>query len=106
MERAGIKMNEEFKCPTCSGYIPNNDNIGAYAGAISRKDNKTEICSACGMDEALADYKQQLRKVSGIAWQSTVLEEMVEHLDDNEISLLVNALNDAVAEICESYEIK
>lgn len=39
-------------------------------------------------------------------WESTVLEEMVEHLDDNEISLLVNALNDAVAEICESYDIR
>jgi hypothetical protein len=102
----GVKMNDQFKCPSCDGYIPNNENIGAYSGAISRKDNSTEICSACGMDEALADYKKQLRKVSGIAWQSTVLEEMVEHLDDNEISLLVNALNDAVAEICESYDIK
>ena len=27
-------MSEQFKCPTCSGYIPNNENIGAYAGAI------------------------------------------------------------------------
>jgi hypothetical protein len=25
-------------------------------GAISRKDNKTEICSACGENEALADF--------------------------------------------------
>jgi hypothetical protein len=106
MERAGIKMNEEFKCPTCSGYIPNNDNIGAYAGAISRKDNKTEICSACGTREAMEDFSEHLDKVAGIAWQSTVTEQMIAHLDDNEISLLVNALNDAVAEICESYEIK
>jgi len=58
------------------------------------------------MNEAFADYKKQLREVSGIVWQSTVLAEMVEHLNDNEISLLVNALNDAVAEICESYDIK
>jgi hypothetical protein len=56
MERAGIKMSEQFKCPTCSGYIPNNENIGAYAGAISRKDNKTEICSACGTKEAMEDF--------------------------------------------------
>jgi hypothetical protein len=106
MERAGIKMSEQFKCPTCSGYIPNNENIGAYAGAISRKDNKTEICSACGTKEALEDFEQHIKKVSGVAWQSTLTEEMIAHLDDNEISLLVNALNDAVAEICESYEIK
>jgi hypothetical protein len=48
--------NEKFKCPSCDGYIPNNDNIGAYAGAISRKDNKTEICSACGVIEAVNDW--------------------------------------------------
>jgi Na+-translocating ferredoxin:NAD+ oxidoreductase RNF subunit RnfB len=106
MERAGIKMNEEFKCPTCSGYIPNNENIGAYAGAISRKDNKTEICSACGTREAMEEFSEHLDKVAGIAWQSTVTEQMIAHLDENEISLLINALNDAVAEICESYEIE
>jgi hypothetical protein len=98
--------NRTHPCPTCDGQIPNNETPGAYPGAISRKDNKTEICSACGMNEAFADYKKQLREVSGIVWQSTVLAEMVEHLNDNEISLLVNALNDAVAEICESYDIK
>jgi hypothetical protein len=48
--------NEKFKCPSCDGYIPNNDNIGAYAGAISRKDNETEICSACGVIEAVNDW--------------------------------------------------
>jgi hypothetical protein len=43
-------------CPTCDGQIPNNETPGAYSGAISRKDNKTEICSACGTKEALADF--------------------------------------------------
>ena len=43
-------------CPKCSGYIPNNKTPGAYAGAISRRDNKTEICSACGTMEALEDF--------------------------------------------------
>lgn len=42
-----------FKCPACDGYIPNNENIGAYSGAISRRDNKTEVCSACGTREAM-----------------------------------------------------
>jgi hypothetical protein len=46
----------EYKCPTCLGFIPNNDRIGEYSGAISRKDNKTEICSACGTNEALLDW--------------------------------------------------
>lgn len=45
-----------FKCPACDGYIPNNHNIGAYKGAISRRDNKTEVCSDCGSREAIEAY--------------------------------------------------
>mgnify|MGYP006899558916 CR=1 FL=1 len=40
-------------CPRCTGWIPNNDQPGAYPGAISRVDNKTEICSGCGNKEAI-----------------------------------------------------
>jgi hypothetical protein len=45
-------------CPRCSEHewIPNNKQPGAYMGALSRTDNKTEICSNCGEDEALKDY--------------------------------------------------
>jgi hypothetical protein len=41
------------ECPRCLGLIPSNDNPGAYVGARSRIDNSTEICSACGTEEAL-----------------------------------------------------
>jgi transcription elongation factor Elf1 len=40
---------KKFNCPRCqedSKDFP----------AISRRDNKTEICSQCGVDEAMADY--------------------------------------------------
>lgn len=40
-------------CPICKGFIPNNSQPGLYPGALSRVDNKTEICSDCGMQEAL-----------------------------------------------------
>lgn len=43
-------------CPRCGGYIPNNDHPGAYPGATSRTDNKTEICSPCGTTEAMEDF--------------------------------------------------
>ena len=43
-------------CPRCSGFIPNNENPGAYPGAVSRVDNETEICSACGVAEAFKDF--------------------------------------------------
>lgn len=44
-------------CPRCvtHDWIPNNNQPGEYPGALSRADNKTEICSACGEDEAMKD---------------------------------------------------
>ena len=47
---------EDFKCPTCDGYIPNNEQVGEYSGAISRRNSDLEICSACGNREAVEDY--------------------------------------------------
>lgn len=50
-------MKTEIKmCPICSEPIPNREHAGKYVGAISRKDNVTEICSACGNAEAMAEY--------------------------------------------------
>lgn len=49
---------EQFReCPRCTHFIPNDDTPGAYPGAISRLDNKTEICSSCGVEEALLEYQ-------------------------------------------------
>jgi ribosomal protein S27AE len=43
-------------CPRCGEGIPNNLDRGRYPGALSRTDNKTEICSECGTQEALEDW--------------------------------------------------
>lgn len=43
-------------CPRCTGPIPNESYPGQYPGAISRNDNQTEICSACGVEEAIAQH--------------------------------------------------
>ena len=42
-------------CPACGKE---------YTGypALSRKDNKTEICSDCGVREALEDFAKYLRR--------------------------------------------
>ena len=45
-------MRKRRICPKCSGPM------GGYP-AISRKDNKTEICSTCGLKEALDTYKNR-----------------------------------------------
>lgn len=41
------------KCPKCKGPL------GDYP-ALSRRDNKTEICSECGMLEAFEDMEKAL----------------------------------------------
>lgn len=48
-------------CPRCGGFIPNNLEPGAYPGAISRLDNETEICSSCGVDEAILQFAGSLQ---------------------------------------------
>jgi len=47
-----MKKDEYKKCPRCGIY---------YVGfpAISRKDNKTEICSNCGVSEAIEDFYER-----------------------------------------------
>jgi len=40
-----------------------------------------------------------------VEWQSKLTSKMIKHLTDNEASLLINELNDAVQAICESYEV-
>ena len=42
-----------YMCPRCGGGIPNDEQRGRYPGALSRTDNKTEICSNCGTLEAI-----------------------------------------------------
>lgn len=67
-------MNDNHICPRCSGGIPNNIDIGKYCGAISRLDNKTEICSSCGQDEATEDYFQ-----GGVKdWRKSEYQQMLE----------------------------
>lgn len=41
--------NKIKKCPKCGRKFEG-------IGAISRRDNKTEICSDCGVVEAMADF--------------------------------------------------
>lgn len=47
------------KCPRCGGCIPNDLHPGEYPGALSRLDNETYICSACGQDEALFQFTRR-----------------------------------------------
>lgn len=45
----------ETKCPRCGRETLHGFSDSAL-NALSRKDNKTKICSSCGTDEAMRDY--------------------------------------------------
>ena len=46
------KRTELPKCPCCASSIPKG------TAALSRRDNQTHICAACGLREALEDFLQ------------------------------------------------
>ncbi len=45
-----MKIKDKRSCPRC------NQIMGDYP-ALSRRDNKTDICSSCGTEEALFDFR-------------------------------------------------
>jgi DNA-directed RNA polymerase subunit RPC12/RpoP len=47
-------------CPRCGGRVPNDVQAGQYPGALSRLDNETYICSACGQDEAMYQFSRSM----------------------------------------------
>lgn len=51
-------MSSPDTCPRCGGGIPNDQDRGKYPGALSRFDNRTQVCSACGVKEAIWQYSQ------------------------------------------------
>jgi hypothetical protein len=56
------RAEEPPVCPRCAHHIPTDEQPGLYSGAISRTDNRTEICSPCGSDEALKGVRPGDRK--------------------------------------------
>lgn len=49
-------------CPRCQGPVPRADMQGKYPGALSRVDNATYICSACGTDEAMFQFHNRTKQ--------------------------------------------
>jgi hypothetical protein len=57
-----LGMNGYPICPICGHLVPNDSQPGEYPGAMSRVDNRTEICSDCGTREAMLDFFKVLGK--------------------------------------------
>ena len=51
---------DDCSCPRCGGDVPNTAYKGQYPGAVSRVDNETEVCSRCGVEEAMLEIKGRL----------------------------------------------
>jgi hypothetical protein len=39
-------------------------------------------------------------------WQFTITDNMIEHLDMNELSLFINSLEDSIQDICSNYDVE
>lgn len=65
-------MKKSEKCPICGGAIPNALHEGEYAGALSRVDNETEICSECGFMEAMQGFTRSIEAVETSTGDATV----------------------------------
>jgi len=60
---------EKWICPRCK-------KLTQGFGATSRRDNKTKICSNCGTEEALFDWKVHIAKSKGESFsESELLDE-------------------------------
>lgn len=67
------KNPADFICPRCGGLVPSNARWGEYPGAISRHllDEQAEgltfieVCSDCGVEEALIDFSGDGAPVDG-----------------------------------------
>lgn len=49
------RNNKNKKCPKCGGQLGERP-------ALSRRDNKTDICSDCGFKEAMEDAEKIIQK--------------------------------------------
>lgn len=54
-------------CPRCLGYIPENRKAGEHEGARSRTDNRTEVCTPCGIEEAAEDRRDGIFRNPDVA---------------------------------------
>lgn len=49
------RNNKNKKCPKCGGLLGERP-------SLSRRDNKTDICSDCGFKEAMEDAEKIIQK--------------------------------------------
>ena len=55
------QKKERHLCPRCKKRDMENEEV---RNALSRRDNKTYICSDCGTEEAMFDFTRSQGKVS------------------------------------------
>ena len=55
-------------------------------------------------------YEYNFKVLGGImskqVWQFTITDNMIEHLDMNELSLFINSLEDSIQDICSNYDVE
>jgi hypothetical protein len=100
--RGDIHMDTRFPiCPRCNGYIPSNENPGAYVGARSRLDNMTEVCSQCGTEEV----REQIFNGYVTDWRKPVPEDGLSDIDAvTRANREAGVCLDCARDVTEGYE--
>ena len=70
---------KDVLCPRCKITYFNKDK--KKYPATSRRDNKTEICSGCGTQEALFDFTMQKERETEKAWLNEVKDVTCKRCD-------------------------
>ena len=62
--RLKMKKTDDVLCPRCKVDWFNKDAGLTYPTypALSRRDNKTLICSGCGVEEAMNDWIREMKR--------------------------------------------
>lgn len=76
-------------CPRCRGDVPEPGKKGEYSGAISRTDNKTEVCTPCGNHESEEDKRDKLTPQT--EWPMKKFAGLVGHPDNESAIPLTQA---------------
>jgi len=61
-----MKNSKAARCPRCGNHA---DHPTGRLLALSRHDNKSKVCEACGMDEALIDAGMKKHQTTIPTWE-------------------------------------
>ena len=78
-----------------------------YEDNLSHFDDRdsSEDCD-CNIHTTIKTIIKYWEWQMAIVWEFKITNNMLKHMDDNEVSLFFNALEDSIEQICETYDVE